>query len=195
MQCLRTSSQSKLALAVDLSISMSAPTFRSIYDVSPAEKPSRDYQAELEKVYARMHEETLAFYKKILEQYRALSEDELAVSLTPPVSQTQIEEWREAGRIFSVPFEGKDLYPTFQFVNGQPKAVVGQVLKLLREERPPTEAETPYSDWNTMCWFVGANAWLDGQMPLEGGVPVEHMDSDPDAVVNAASHARDRISD
>jgi hypothetical protein len=161
---------------------------------APAKRPS-DNQAELEKVYARMREETLAFYKRILEQYRPLPIDELAASLAPAVSRAQIEQWREAGRIFSVSFEGKELYPAFLFENGRPKEVVARVLNLLREDRPPSEAETPYSDWGTLCWFVGANAWLEGQTPLEGDTPVNQMDSNPDAVVYAASHARDRISD
>jgi hypothetical protein len=161
---------------------------------APAKRPPDD-QVELEKVYARMREETLAFYNKILEQYRPLPADELAASLTPPVSRTQIEEWRETGRIFSVSFEGKELYPTFLFENGRPKEVVARILKLLGEDRPPSEAETPYSDWSTLCWFVGANAWLEGQTPTEGDTPVNQMDSNPDAVVCAASHARDRIGD
>jgi len=161
---------------------------------APAKRPSDD-QAELEKVYARMREETLAFNKRILEQYRSLPIDELAVSLAPPVSRAQIVEWREAGQIISVLFEGKELYPTFLFENGKPKEVIARVLKLLREGRPPSKAETPYSDWGTLCWFVAANAWLEGPTPDQGGVPMEHMNIDPEALVLAASHARDLTSD
>jgi hypothetical protein len=174
---------------------MSSPTFRSSKNTIPDEKRTAEDPAELEKVYARMREETLAFYTKILQQYRPLSADELAASLTPLVSRAQIERWRDASRIFSVVFEGKELYPTFLFANGKPKEVVARVLELLREVRSSTEAETPYSDWSTLCWFVGANAWLEGRTPLEGDMPVNQMDSNPDAVVHAASHARDRISD
>lgn len=174
---------------------MSSPTFRSSKNTITEEKHTQDDPAELENVYARMREETLAFYKRILEQYRPLPADELAAKLIPPVSRAQIEEWREAGRIFSVSFEGKDLYPTFLFENGKPKEIVARVIRQLREVRPSSEAETPYSDWNTLCWFVGANAWLEGRTPLEGDTPVNQMDSNPDEVVCAASHARDLTSD
>ncbi len=40
-----------------------------------------------------------------------------------------------------------------------------------------------------MDWFVGANAWLDDRSP------VKLLDSQPDEVVQAAEHAKDRISD
>lgn len=142
-----------------------------------------------------MREQALAFYKKILEQYRPMPVDELAASLTPPVSRARIEDWRAAGRIFSVSFEGKELYPTFLFEDGGPKEVVARILKLLRESKSPTEAEVPYSDWSTLCWFVGANAWRDGETSVDGDTPVNQMDSNPEAVVYAASHMRDRISD
>lgn len=40
-----------------------------------------------------------------------------------------------------------------------------------------------------MFWFVGANGWLDDD------APVDLLDRDPEAVVEAASHANDMISD
>ena len=36
-----------------------------------------------------------------------------------------------------------------------------------------------------MYWFVGANGWL------EGGAPLDHMDEEPAAVLEAASHYND----
>jgi hypothetical protein len=41
----------------------------------------------------------------------------------------------------------------------------------------------------TAFWFTAANGWLEGE------VPVELIDLDLMAVVTAASHARDKISD
>ena len=49
--------------------------------------------------------------------------------------------------------------------------------EILREVRPPSEDEAPYSVWNTLCWFVGANAWLEGRTPIEGDTHVNQVDS------------------
>jgi hypothetical protein len=45
-------------------------------------------------------------------------------------------------------------------------------------------------NWLVLYWFVGANAWLDPD-----GTPSSVMDSNEEAVIEAAIHAHDRISD
>jgi hypothetical protein len=47
----------------------------------------------------------------------------------------------------------------------------------------------PVNGWAAMYWFVGANGWL------KSGAPVDHMDQDPAAVADAASHYNDLTSD
>ncbi|HYG91328.1 MAG TPA: hypothetical protein VD978_34300 [Azospirillum sp.] len=78
--------------------------------------------------------------------------------------------WKSAGRIFSVPHAGKDLFPAFQFRDGQPHPTVAKVLAVL-----PTDM----SPWQVAFWFVSGNGWLDGMAPADA------LDRE-DAVVAAA---------
>lgn len=173
------------------------PTFRTESTSPPSSgaDPTPEEKEQLENVYAQMHQHALEIRDELLTEFRPLPAEQLASTLSAAATTEQIEAWRQSGDIFSVPHNGVNLYPTFQFENGRPKQVVAKVLKLLREERPEDEAETPYLDWDTMCWFVGVNSWLEGPTPDEAGIPMLQMDADPGAVIEAASHARDRISD
>jgi len=173
------------------------PTFRTLStdSHSPEATQSPDQQAQLEKVYAEMRQHALELRDELIAEFRPLPAEQLAPRLSPASTAEQIDAWRQAGEVFSVPYNGVNLYPTFQFDHGRPKDVVARVLKLLRDERPPDEAETPYLDWDIMCWFTAANGWLEGASPDEGGIPMAQMDANPEAVIVAASHARDFISD
>jgi hypothetical protein len=64
-----------------------------------------------------------------------------------------------------------------------PKPIVGRLLNLLHLVRRE-------DNWFCLYWFVGANAWLEGDAS-----PFAVMDSDEDAVTEAALHANDQISD
>jgi hypothetical protein len=44
--------------------------------------------------------------------------------------------------------------------------------------------------WVVMFWFAAANGWQD-----EGAQPMSVLDTDPEAVLVAASHANDLTSD
>lgn len=80
--------------------------------------------------------------------------------------------WRGARRIFGLEHEGKTLYPAFQFdTNGKPKAVVARILEALGDR----------SGWQITSWFTAPNGWLSDDQ-----CPVDLMDTDPDAVVDAA---------
>jgi len=79
--------------------------------------------------------------------------------------------WRSEGRIFAVPWAGSQLYPAFQFVNGEPRRVVGRVLEAF--------GDGP-SGWEIAIWFVTPSPYLPGD-----GVPLAHLD-DADALVAAA---------
>ena len=82
------------------------------------------------------------------------------------------QEWRNDGKIFGVERQGRTLYPAFQFGDdGSPKPVVADILQALGKRGP----------WQIANWFVAPNGWLSGDRR-----PVDVMDTDPDAVVNAA---------
>lgn len=84
--------------------------------------------------------------------------------------------WREQGRIVSAAYEGRRLYPAFQFDEaGRPRAEVAQVISVLTRDPSRT-------DWQNAMWFVAANGWLGGKSPA-------HCLDDLQAVLDAAEHA------
>ena len=79
------------------------------------------------------------------------------------------------GAIFGVKRLGKDRYPKFQFRDGQPRKIIGKILKALPADMTP---------WQTAFWFVRPNGWLDGARP------VDRLD-DEAAVLQAAAREGD----
>ena len=80
--------------------------------------------------------------------------------------------WKREGRIVAVRHRGRDLYPAFQFADGQPRRVIKDIL-----------AQIPASltAWQIALWFASGNGWLDG------ATPEERIDA-PGEVVEAALH-------
>ncbi len=79
--------------------------------------------------------------------------------------------WKSAGRIFAVPSGRTDLYPAFQFdEDGKPRPAIAEVLRQLAGE----------SDWAIALWWTAPSGWLDGRLPLSV------LDTDPQAVIDAA---------
>lgn len=66
--------------------------------------------------------------------------------------------WKDSRRVFAVPFQGVDRFPNFQFADGQPRAVIKQILATLPAQMTP---------WQTALWFWSGNGWLDGRAPQE----------------------------
>ena len=85
--------------------------------------------------------------------------------------------WRREKRVFAVRKGRAQLYPCFQFADGQPLPVIKQVLK-----RVPA-AMTP---WQIAFWFRSGNGWLDGRSP-------EEALGDEDRVLNAAERLCDSV--
>lgn len=86
--------------------------------------------------------------------------------------------WKRQGRIFAVPHCGRDIYPAFQFQDGQPHPAVAQVLTSLPESM---------TAWQTAFWFVTGNGWLNGAAPKDA------LDRTADVVAAAAREARDVV--
>lgn len=87
-------------------------------------------------------------------------------------SQTA-NRWKKQRSVFSVPFQGRDRFPAFQFAEGRPKPQLRAVLTTL-------DGLTP---WQIAFWFETANGWLGSATPRHA------IDSRPDAVVEAARRA------
>jgi hypothetical protein len=85
--------------------------------------------------------------------------------------------WEQQGRIFSVPSRGSELYPAFQFRDGQPHPAVAKILRELPKQMSP---------WQIAFWFTSSNSWL------RGVAPADRLD-DEDAVVKAAHRESEPI--
>jgi hypothetical protein len=88
-------------------------------------------------------------------------------------SQT-VHRWRKQGKIFSINYGGRDLYPSFQFGDdGRPLSLVAELLEILARDKDR-------SDWDNALWFAADSGWLDGQ------APIDLLQSEPDLVKRAA---------
>lgn len=76
-----------------------------------------------------------------------------------PGSNETAEQWEQSGRILSVPGEGSDLYPAFQFENSQPLPIIAEILNRFRADPGRTR-------WQNAFWFASANGWLGGPAPM-----------------------------
>lgn len=82
-------------------------------------------------------------------------------------------KYKATGRLFAVTHGNQHLYPAFQFSenDARPKPAIAAVL-----ERVPE----PARGWPLLSWFNAPNVFLHNRKPLEA------LDSDPQAVVDAA---------
>jgi nucleoid DNA-binding protein len=85
--------------------------------------------------------------------------------------------WKQQRRIFSVPLRGSELYPAFQFREGQPHPTVAKILRELPKQMSP---------WQVAFWFTSSNGWL------RGAAPADRLD-DEQAVVKAARRESEPI--
>lgn len=65
--------------------------------------------------------------------------------------------WKGEGKIFSIRFGGREVYPAFQFEDGRPRSALRPTLKELGSR----------SGWQTAFWFVTPNSWLGGHAPID----------------------------
>jgi hypothetical protein len=111
----------------------------------------------------------------LLREFGAYSSEELGELRSKAENRHALaSRWRGKGRIFSVDFHGRQMFPGFQFdASASPLPVVAEVLaELPREEM---------SDWEVALWWVAANEWLEGKRP------VDLLTENPSALPSAAS--------
>ena len=118
----------------------------------------------------------------LLAEYGALrSQDVADLAASRATNRAALaNRWRTENRVIAVPVRDELLYPGFQFnAEGKPKPAIGPTIDLLRSDPHTT-------DWQMALWFVTPTSWL-------GGIrPVDLLDEDPDAVIDAA---RREVSD
>jgi hypothetical protein len=86
--------------------------------------------------------------------------------------------WKNARKVFSVKHAGTEYFPFFQFSDGQPIPVVGEVIRKLDEKKSP---------WQLAFWFTSPNGWLGGRVPA-------HSLDDREQVLAAAAQEAEFIA-
>jgi hypothetical protein len=112
---------------------------------------------------ARMMADTLWLRAEFFRLVPCLAAEEIAALFARPSKEVQatVNKWHAEDRIFHVKRGQNKLYPAFQFGRDlQPLAIVGEILKILRQA--PSRSE-----WDNALWFIAANGWLDGASPLD----------------------------
>jgi hypothetical protein len=66
--------------------------------------------------------------------------------------------WASEGKIFAVKSGGKLRYPQFQFLHGEPRALIAKILRALGPDS---------STWDQAFFFAAPNAYLGGDKPMD----------------------------
>lgn len=90
------------------------------------------------------------------------------------VTRTWVSRRRKRNQLFTVEVQGRTLLPGFQFTEtGAPRQELSPILSSL--------SDRGFSGWQTWAWFYAGNTRLDGQ------IPVQILDDQPDLVAWAAA--------
>lgn len=109
--------------------------------------------AELELENAEMRADYLAQTKLLTAaQVREQS------GLNPQNKSEPASRWKREGKIFAIRKSGIDLYPAFQFKDGEPRPVIRKILAEIADQFTP---------WQLAFWFESGNGWLDGEEPQD----------------------------
>lgn len=146
---------------------LSEQNIEKILDVILADLPRAAVDAELEVDNAELRAGYLQETKTL-----TAAAVRAASGLKPRNKSEPASRWKREGRIFAVRRAGNDLYPAFQFADGQPRPVIRKLLAVLPRDMTP---------WQVAFWFASGNGWLDG------AAPQDRLDAETD-VLAAASH-------
>ena len=118
-----------------------------------ADAPRDDVHAVLELDNAKLRAD-------YVEETRLLTGAEVraASGLSPRNASEPASRWKRERRVFAVRHGGRDLYPAFQFADGQPRSVIKSILAVMPSSATP---------WQIALWFASGNGWLDGAEPQE----------------------------
>jgi hypothetical protein len=130
-------------------------------------------------VYRRMHDREMVTRERIFRAHPSGLVNSVPGEGGRYVPARQIRQWRSRIQVFAFRHQGRDYFPLFQFEDAHPKPLIERLLRIVR----------PADGWNAMYWFIGANGWLESDSPLD------HLDTGPEEVIEAARHYDDAISD
>jgi hypothetical protein len=108
--------------------------------------------------------------KKVFEEGDWLTAEDInTLQLRPPAKKSlPASDWKRSGRIFSVSYDGKEYFPSYQFdAMFQPLPVVRKILKAYGECA---------DSWSLATWFHYPNSWIANEVDSEA-VPVAPKDA------------------
>jgi hypothetical protein len=113
-----------------------------------------------ERANEEIERDTLKWRNQFLSEYESWTSAQVARESTSTAkNQSAIaSRWLAEGRIFSVRFGGKTLFPRFQFQDGNPIPAVSRVIKAF-----PKHA----TGWSFAFFFTTPNSYIGGHKPLE----------------------------
>lgn len=111
--------------------------------------------------------------RAVLDSTEWLSASEVG-SLCGTDSLDLVTEWREEGKIFSIPHNGSELVPRYALDKNASYHPLGAMVEALKAFRSVKD------DWGIAFWFASANSYLGGQRPQDV------LESHPDQVIAAA---------
>lgn len=119
--------------------------------------------------------------QELFKEFGALTSAEIGemAGSKSPNRAALAHKWKSDRRIFAVPHQGVNYFPGFQFSkDGQPLPVIAAILAVLAERR---------SAWGLALWFTSRTGWLGDRRP------VDLLESEPDAVVEAAAREAEEL--
>lgn len=113
--------------------------------------------------------------EQALAESGALTSAQLAQSRSSETTNPHAtpSRWLSSGRVFAVDTAAGRLFPSFQFVDGRPRPVIGRILAALAGQ---------LRGWELLLWFTSSSGHL------EGARPVDLLETSPDEVVEAARY-------
>ncbi|ALB63460.1 FIG00553295: hypothetical protein [Cronobacter condimenti 1330] len=129
--------------------------------------------AQVAPLQARNQQRLDALRQTVLDEGRWLSAGEVSMAAGAALKNPSAtaNRWKQAGKVFALPVNGKDRYPAWAFdEGGQPLPSLKSILALFGEKTP----------WAIALWFHSPNAWLEGEKPKD------RLKADPQAVLRAA---------
>ncbi|OED44206.1 hypothetical protein AB833_02285 [Chromatiales bacterium (ex Bugula neritina AB1)] len=133
-----------------------------------------EQRAEIDNAIERDNAQMRARYLKETPAYTA-AEIRQHCNAAPTNPSEPASRWKREKRVFAIRFKGGDLFPHYQFSDGEPLPVIRKVLKLLPAGMTP---------WQIAFWFESGNGWLDGRAPQDSL-------NDPQALTEAARNMAD----
>ncbi len=131
------------------------------------------------RIDTKMAQRLAARHARVLNEFGFATAEQLADANQSRAANRNAlaDNWKKRRQVFAVRHRDesgrpREVFPLFQFEDHKPIKVVQSILEAFGEYKAP---------WKLALWFASNNGWLPGQAR-----PVDLLESDPDAVVQAA---------